>query len=208
MIAIIDYDVGNSASIKNMLSYVGGEAVVTNNFEQIVSSEAIILPGVGAYDAALKKLKDLFLFELVLDLVLKEKKPILGICLGMQLLFETSEEGSGAGLGIIPGYVKRFNFLDKECLEQLKIPHMGWNAVQPVGNSRLFEGISENRFYFAHSYYVNCLNNFDVAGSCLYGHDFTCAVERENVFGAQFHPEKSHRYGMVFFENFLKVVKC
>lgn len=204
MIVILDYGMGNTASILNMIRRVGGEAVISSDRQLTLESNALILPGVGAFDNAMQKLNDAGLVDLIKQRVQEDKIPFLGICLGMQLLFDSSEEGASAGLGLIPGVVKRFDFsrLDK-C--GLKIPHMGWNTVQPKEESPLFKGFEPDpRFYFVHSYHAVCVDSSHVAATCDYGYPFACAVQKDNIFAAQFHPEKSHKFGMKLFENFLE----
>lgn len=204
MIVVLDYGMGNTASIVNMIHRVGGDAIISNDPQQIIDAKALILPGVGAFDNAMQKLNDSGLVKLIRLRVLKDKIPFLGICLGMQLLFDSSEEGTFPGLGFIPGEVKRFNFSDLNLLS-LKVPHMGWNVVQSPNGSCLFDGFEEvPRFYFVHSYHTVCAESEHIVATCDYGYQFTCAVQKDNIFAVQFHPEKSHKYGMQLFENFLE----
>lgn len=204
MIVIVDYGMGNLASIKNMVKKVGGKAIVSSDPLEISSASALILPGVGSFDNAILKLANSGLKQVILNFV-DSGKPLLGICLGMQLLFESSEEGTMNGLGLIEGSVAKFNFDDGN----LKVPHMGWNKVN-VKNSNacnLFNDLElDNRFYFVHSYYVICNNSENICATANYGFEFTCSVKKDNVYGAQFHPEKSHKFGMKFFENFLEIL--
>lgn len=201
MIVIIDYGVGNTGSISNMFKKLGFICKVSNDKETIKDASHIILPGVGSFDNAMKKLLSTGLVPDLTNLVLIEKRPILGICLGMQILFSRSEEGSLPGLNWIEGNVVKFT---DEYVGKLKIPHMGWNNVKPQNESNLFANLeSEPRYYFTHSYYVNNIKDEQVIGVSHYGNDFICAVNSENIFGVQFHPEKSHKFGLQLFKNFL-----
>lgn len=198
MITIIDYGMGNLGSIKNMLKKIGVNSLITNNKNEINSAEKLILPGVGAFDKAVSNLEKLDLLGLLNKKVLEEKVPILGICLGMQLLGNSSEEGSKKGLGWIDGDVLKFD-IDKT----LKVPHMGWNRVYPVKENVLFKNMyPEPRFYFVHTYYFKCNNKEDILATTEYGGKFVSAVNKENIYGVQFHPEKSHKFGMKLLENF------
>ena len=198
MITIIDYGMGNLGSIKNMLKKIGVNSLITNNKNEINSAEKLILPGVGAFDKAVSNLEKLDLLGLLNKKVLEEKVPILGICLGMQLLGNSSEEGSKKGLGWIDGDVLKFD-IDKT----LKVPHMGWNRVYPVKENVLFKNMYlEPRFYFVHTYYFKCNNKEDILATTEYGGKFVSAVNKENIYGVQFHPEKSHKFGMKLLENF------
>ncbi|WP_116963011.1 imidazole glycerol phosphate synthase subunit HisH [Fastidiosibacter lacustris] len=209
MIAIIDYGMGNPASILNMIRKVGGEAILSSSVQDINAATAIILPGVGSFDNGVIRLRQLGILETLKKKILQDKIPFLGVCLGMQLLFETSEEGEEMGLGYISGSVTRFNFFERrEQQKKLRVPHMGWNEIS-AKDDLLFRGLTENaRFYFVHSYYVNCLDEANALACCHYGHPFTCAVRKDNIYGVQFHPEKSHKFGMQLFRNFLEIVKC
>jgi glutamine amidotransferase len=205
MIAILDYGMGNVASIKNMFRKIGGEAMIVSSLRGQDGLTGVVLPGVGAFDNAMEKLGELGLIDELNDFVLARKMPFLGVCLGMQLLFESSEEGRQPGLGFIRGAVRRFSgsdFLDRK----LKIPHMGWNSISPRKNAWLSrETDDEQRFYFAHSYHVVCIDDADVSATCHYGYDFTCAIQHENIFATQFHPEKSHRFGLGVFNSFMSM---
>ena len=209
MIKILDYGVGNTASILNMIRKVGGKAELCSKPSELDSATAIILPGVGSFDNAMIKLKNSGLLDVLCSKVLKEKIPFLGICLGMHLLFERSEEGKLPGLGWIMGNVVRFNFSGMQPNERFNIPHMGWNVVKPKMYKNLFLGLeNEARFYFIHSYHVNCSNASDVLATANYGYDFTCSVHHDNIWGLQFHPEKSHRFGFQLFKNLLNQLDC
>lgn len=203
MLAIVDFGSGNTGSILNMVRKVGGEAIVTSSEQDIRSASGIILPGVGAFDAVAHNLQKSGLQPLLAECALSLHVPFLAICVGMQLLFDTSEEGSLAGLGWIPGKVKRFDLSDMTDGARLRVPHMGWNIVNPRSNSALFHDLEMNaRFYFVHSYHAECAAEYQLA-STDYGYPFTCAVQRDNIYGVQFHPEKSHRFGMQLFQNFI-----
>jgi len=163
----------------------------------------IILPGVGSFDTGVLNLRNSGLGAVLNEEVMARKKPILGICLGMQLLTAGSEEGEFPGLGWIKAVSKKFKFSSKD----LKIPHMGWNYVRPVNTKSLFKGLDteKNRFYFVHSYYVECTNEENVLAKCSYGNDFACAIVKDNIYGVQFHPEKSHKFGMTLLKNFAEL---
>jgi imidazole glycerol-phosphate synthase subunit HisH len=201
MTLIIDYGMGNLGSVLNMIRRVGGDARASSSVEEVRSAERMILPGVGAFDAGASALRKAGLDEAIRDAVRHNGALLLGICLGMQLLLESSEEGTLPGLALAPGRVRRFQVEG----QGLRVPHMGWNVVRPIRPSKLLDvGDEEQRFYFVHSYFAECDDSADVAGVTHYGHDFTSALERERVFGVQFHPEKSHRFGMAVLKRFLE----
>lgn len=201
MITIIDYGMGNVGSIQNMLKYLGVSSLVTNDPEMIRNAEKIILPGVGAFDAAMERINSSGLRDLLDQKALCDKVPILGICLGMQLLTESSEEGFSPGLGWIAAKTLRFPSSD-----DLKVPHMGWNTVTVSNRSRLTDELDEDtRFYFVHSYYVKVENEQQSILKTHYGFDFDSAVQKDNIYGVQFHPEKSHRFGKLLFKNFARI---
>jgi glutamine amidotransferase len=204
MVTIINYGMGNLGSVANMIKKVGGECIITSDINEIKQSKKLILPGVGAFDAAVKTLKNQGLWDIIIEKALTEKATIMGICLGMQLLCKGSEEGDLEGFGFIDGYAKKFRFEDKN----LKVPHMGWNTVKLNKKSNLFKGMEEqeNRFYFVHSYRVDCYFKEDILTTTRYGEDeFVSSFEKENLLGCQFHPEKSHKFGMRLFRNFLNI---
>ena len=204
MITIIDYKMGNLGSIKNMLKKIGCDATITSEIQKISKSEKIILPGVGAFDKAIQNIKELNLIDILKKKVIQDKVTVLGICLGMQLLAKGSEEGTLAGLGFIDGYVKKFNFKDKN---NLKIPHMGWNTINVKKQHPLFFNMyNESRFYFVHSYHVVCNDKDDVLTTTNFGFDFVSAVAKDNIIGVQFHPEKSRKFGMKLIKNFIEEV--
>jgi glutamine amidotransferase len=201
---VIDSGMGNLASVANMIRKIGGEAKISSSPDEICQAEKLVLPGVGSFDAGINSLKNNSL-DLAIKKAIKENGSfLLGICLGMQLLFESSEEGIEPGLGLIPGHVCKFQ-LDGQ---NLRIPHMGWNIVKPKQDSNLFNIEDEQRFYFVHSYHVNCANAEDASARTHYGYDFVSAVESDNVMGVQFHPEKSHRFGMSLFKRFFDLKSC
>lgn len=201
MIAIIDYKMGNLGSIANMLKKIGVQSVITNDIEEIKQASKIILPGVGHFDQAMVNLQEICLIDILNEKVLIEKIPVLGICLGMQLLAENSEEGTLPGLGWIKGDVRKFSF--GENPGKLKIPHMGWNTVNRKNESSLMDDLdNEPRFYFVHSYHFNCASPSDILLTSSYGYEFVAAILHENILGVQFHPEKSHKFGLQLLKNF------
>jgi imidazole glycerol-phosphate synthase subunit HisH len=198
MITIIDYGVGNLMSIKNMLNRQGVPSQISRSQKEIKESGKLILPGVGSFDAAMKGLAKYELHDVINDHV-KDGKYLLGICLGAQLLMRSSEEGVERGLGLIGGECKRFI---NEQIFPLRVPHVGWEEVIFKKDHPLALNEGAARFYFTHSYYLKCDNPQDELATSSYGHEFCCAVCRDNIFGVQFHPEKSHRYGAQFLLNF------
>jgi glutamine amidotransferase len=202
MIAIIDYGMGNIHSVNKALQLFGAKTVVTDRVEDIEKSEKIVLPGVGAFDDAMQELKNKDLVSALKEEV-KKKKPFLGICLGMQLLFQESEEAPKCkGLGILRGRVRRFSGKDS-----LKVPHMGWNRIKKLASAcPLLKDIPDEAFvYFCHSYYPEPRDSSVSAATTDYGVDFTSIIWQENVYGAQFHPEKSQNVGLKIVENFVKL---
>ena len=193
MITIINYGMGNLGSIQNMFKRIGVESEITGDEQQIARATKMLLPGVGAFDAAMQKINESGILNILNKKALDEKIPVLGICLGMQLLTRSSEEGILPGLGWLNARTIKFNLQDTS----LKVPHMGWNLILPVRESPLIAELPEEpRFYFVHSYHVQCSNSEDVLTTTNYGKQFHSIVQHENIFGAQFHPEKSHKYGM------------
>ena len=202
MIAIIDIGIGNLGAIRNMLRKVGADSRITSDPADIRAADKLVLPGVGAFDHGMRALSESGLTTVLNEQVLDAKKPVLGICLGAQLLGRRSEEGERSGLGWIDMDVIRF-----PRTPGLTVPHMGWNIVTPTssGNNAhpLFAGNGDQpRFYFVHSYYMSCDRLEDIAGTCDYGQPFTDAVAKNNIWGVQFHPEKSHRFGAALLRNF------
>ncbi len=205
MITIIDYEMGNVGSIANMLKYIGVESTIESDPDKIKNASKMLLPGVGSFDTAINKIKEKNLLEVLNEKALKEQVPVLGICLGMQLLTNGSEEGEERGLGWIPA--KTIAFKDR-IDSSLKIPHMGWNLVKKAQESSLtkeFELFDESRFYFVHSYFVEVEDEQNSILKTDYGVEFDSAIVKDNIFGAQFHPEKSHKFGMKLFENFARL---
>lgn len=199
MIVIIDYGMGNLNSILKMIEYCNGEAIISNKIDDINNAKKLILPGVGSFDAGINNLESIDLIKIIKKRVLVDKVPILGICLGMQLLANSSQEGKKKGLGLINGDVIKF-----EKKENFKIPHMGWNFIKIKKKSKLFKNpITELRFYFVHSYYFRCNDEKDILCETNYSINFTSGVQKNNIYGLQFHPEKSHKFGMEVFKNFL-----
>ena len=199
MIVIIDYKMGNVGSILNMLKKIGVEAAISAAPDAIRAADRLILPGVGAFDEGMKSLEGHGLIPVLEEKVVEGRTPMLGICLGMQLFADRSEEGARPGLGWIRGDVRRFSFQRTD----LKIPHMGWNTVVPAKGDRILEGMGgDTRFYFVHSYHFVCADARDALLTAEYGQAFTAAVRRDNIVGVQFHPEKSHRFGMQLLKNF------
>lgn len=198
MIAIIDYDAGNLKSVEKALQYLDVSCKVTRNAEEIRNAEKVILPGVGAFGDAMEKLERYGLSEVIRDIV-KKGTPFLGICLGLQLIFESSEEAPGVqGLGLLPGRIVRFP--EKAGY---KIPHMGWNSLEIKEGKRLFQGLKENPYvYFVHSYYLQAEKEEDVAAMTDYITTVHASVEHENIFACQFHPEKSGEAGLKILRNF------
>ncbi len=203
MLTIIDYQVGNLASIQNMLNRIGyADATITSDIEVIRHADKIILPGVGHFDYGMEQLRKANFWEVLNQKATVEQVPILGICLGAQLLLQNSEEGKLPGLGWIEGKSRRFN--ENALPPSFKIPHMGWSEVRILKESKLLKGLSsEQRFYFVHSYHMECHNPNHHLLESEYGYPFIAAVEKENIIGVQFHPEKSHKYGMAILKNFV-----
>ena len=205
MIAIIDYGMGNLRSVQKGFEAVGAKAIVTSDFHKILSAKSVVLPGVGAFKDCMTNLEKLDLIDTVHQSV-KSGKPFLGICLGLQLLFNQSEEfGQVNGLGILPGKVVGFKDAKSksDSGEPLKIPHMGWNTVKVVPGNPLFDSVTdESYFYFVHSYYIAPENPAIIATTTCYGIDFTSGVHQENIHALQFHPEKSQRLGLTILKNF------
>lgn len=200
MIAIINYGLGNLTSIQNMLKRLGIEALITNRHEYISNADKLILPGVGHFQKGMENLHESGLKELLDELVLQKRKPILGICLGAQLMTQHSEEGDCPGLGWVDAVTVRF---DQDKMNHLKIPNMGWCDISVKDDSPLWKDIpAEPRFYFVHSFHFKFNTDTEVSATANYGYEFACAFRKNNVLGTQFHPEKSHKYGMQVLKNF------
>jgi len=193
----------NIGSIFNMLKKIGANAVIASDISMIEKAEKLILPGVGAFDNGMTNLREQGLIEILNKKVIKGKTLILGICLGMQLMTKSSEEGTSKGLGWFNASTIRFKFDEKN---NLKIPHMGWNTVQLNKESSLFkEMFDEPRFYFVHSYHVVCNDEQDILTRTYHGYEFVSAIQKDNIMGVQFHPEKSHKFGMKLLKNFMEL---
>jgi glutamine amidotransferase len=200
MITIIDYKTGNLGSIQNMLKKIRVESTVTSDPGVVAVASKIILPGVGAFDLGMSNLEKLGLTDILNRKVKDEKTPVLGICLGMQLMTGGSEEGILPGLGWIDGKASRFVIHNSD---EYKIPHMGWNYISQKKESRLLQNMyPDSRFYFVHSYRVNLNSGSDALTTTIYEEEFVSSFEKENIAGVQFHPEKSHKYGMLLLKNF------
>ena len=204
MIHIIDYGLGNIQAFLTMYKRLGIEARRACRPDELKDASKIILPGVGAFDHAIELLDGSGMRDILHEQVHENQIPVLGVCVGMQILANSSEEGTRAGLGWIEGKVQRFS--SNSLSSNLPMPHMGWNDVCPSSNSPLFKGFSDDvRFYFLHSYYYECDDKIHVAGSAEYGFNFDCSIQKDNVFGVQFHPEKSHHWGAMLLKNFAEL---
>jgi imidazole glycerol-phosphate synthase subunit HisH len=203
MIAIVDYGIGNLASIKNMLRKIGEDAVIASSEQELAKATKIIFPGFGAFDSCSDKLTKSGLIPLLTQKIIVNKTPVLGICVGMQLLFNSSEEGQLSGLNWIEG--KNVKFRKDKMPANYKIPHMGWADVRVCKSSAITDGLeADSRFYFGHSYHAQLEDESDALITVDYGYRYVAAVARGNIFGVQFHPEKSHRFGMQLLGNFVK----
>jgi len=201
VITIVDYGVGNLGSILNMLKKVGTKAETSSEPDILAKAKKLILPGVGAFDAGMRKLNEAGLIPLLNELVLNKKVPVIGLCLGMQLMTQKSEEGAEAGLGWINAQTIRFKFGPQNA--HLKVPHMGWNTLDIQRQHPIVSDLGpESRFYFVHSYHILCTDEADVVAYTDYGYPLAAIISKENIMGAQFHPEKSHRFGMQLLKNF------
>jgi glutamine amidotransferase len=203
MIVIVQCGLGNTGSILNMLKKAGIIAKIISSPDELTHASKVILPGVGHFDYGMIQLRQNGWIDILNKKVLNEKLPVLGICLGMQMMCRSSEEGKEPGLGWLDAEVKKFVFESPE----IKVPHMGWNFVQPLLTDTLFQNFTETpRFYFVHSYYVQCKNPFEVlAYSEYHTQKFVSAFRKENIFGVQFHPEKSHVFGLQILKNFVQL---
>ena len=202
MIGIVSYGLGNVRAIVAAYASVGVEASPARSPDELMRASKLVLPGVGSFDHALARLEELGFVEPLRRRVEHDGVPILGICLGMQLFAPSSDEGTRPGLGWIDGRVRSLESVGNE--QRLAVPHMGWNHVRSVTRDGLFEGLGESRFYFLHSFYMECSRVSDVHAEVSYGPTFTCAVKRDNIYGVQFHPEKSHGFGVKLLNNFAR----
>lgn len=204
MITVIDYGLGNIQAFTNMYKRLGFEACRATKAAELKGATKLILPGVGAFDHAMELLQASGMRAALDALVLEQKVPVLGICVGMQMLANGSDEGTSPGLGWVPGRVRAFKTDERSA--SLPLPHMGWNDVSPVAGTSLFAGLENDaRFYFLHSFFFECAEPQSVAATTSYGLEFSCAVSSGNVHGVQFHPEKSHHYGAQLLKNFAEL---
>lgn len=204
MITIIDYGLGNIQAFVNVYKRLHIPVTVATTPDEIRVASKLILPGVGAFDHAMERLNGSGMREAIDTAVLLEKVPVLGVCVGMQMLAHSSEEGVLPGLGWIAGTVK--NFRSDTALTDLPLPHMGWNDVVATSGCALFKGIEHgSRFYFLHSYFFDCIDSQNIAARAKYGLEFSCAVSADNVYGVQCHPEKSHHFGVTLLKNFAEL---
>ena len=198
MITVISNTTGNISSILNMIKKIGLKTTLTDSYDYISKSKTIIFPGVGNFDTVMEKIYEKRIDKAILNALDNDCK-LLGICVGMQALFSESEEGSLKGMNLIEGKIIKFNFEDKK----FKVPHMGWNTVKFKKESIFDNFLNDNKFYFVHSYYAKCNDEKNILGTTNYSKDFVSAVSKKNIYGVQFHPEKSHYYGKKFLEVFL-----
>jgi glutamine amidotransferase len=202
-VIIVDYGTGNLNSVKRSLDILGVSSVVSSDPKDIANAEKIILPGVGHFGKAMSNLKRLNLLDPLHDAVLVKRKPILGICLGMELMAEKSEEGNASGLGWFEAEIIQFNISDKK---RYKVPHMGWNQICIKKTSSLMKNVPEfSEFYFVHSYHLQIKNQTDLLNETEYEVTFPSAIEKDNIFGVQYHPEKSHDAGLQLLKNFIEL---
>ncbi len=202
MIVIVDYGMGNLRSVQKAFERINIPVIISSDRNEILNAKKIVLPGVGNFEKGMINLKAANLIEALNEAVIEKELPILGICLGMQLMTEFSEEGNVAGLGWIKGVTLKFNLSSNK----LKVPHMGWNNIQILNSDSIFKNIEEdNLFYFVHSYYVTCAHKNDVLATTDYSGYFVSAFQKENIYGCQFHPEKSHDAGLTVLRNFVNL---
>ena len=204
MITIVDYGLGNVRAFLNVYKRLNIEARAVSEPDALHAATKLILPGVGHFDHAMERLQASGMRETLDTLVLDRRLPVLGICVGMQMLARASDEGANPGLSWIDGRVRSFH--DWTPATDLPMPHMGWNDVRPAGTDDIFRDLdSESRFYFLHSYFFECAAHEDILATASYGADFACAVRHANIFGVQFHPEKSHHFGTRLLQNFAEL---
>ena len=204
MITIVDYGLGNIKAFLNVFHRLNIKAKTATTGAELADASRVILPGVGSFDDAMRRLTESGMRDALDDLALRQRVPLLGVCVGMQMLAHGSDEGQLPGLGWISGRVRRFD--SRPSAAALPVPHMGWNDVRPVAQSRLFDQLDRDaRFYFLHSYYFVCDRDEDTLAVANYGEDFACAAHAGNIFGVQFHPEKSHHFGARLLQNFAEM---
>ena len=197
-VVVVDYGLGNLWSVRNAFEFVGANVIVSSDPAEVAGAKRLVLPGVGSFGAGMRNLREGGLVDALNEAVVNRGIPLLGICLGMQMLLNSSEEGQLNGLGLIEGGCKKFKHSS-----DLKVPHMSWNRVIDEGRSNLLSGIKDPRFYFVHSYYAEPLKEEHIMFSTIYGKKFASGIKRDNILGVQFHPEKSHKYGLSLMQNFL-----
>lgn len=204
MITIVDYGLGNIKAFANIYRQLDIPCTIATHSRDLDGASHVILPGVGAFDQAMKRLQESGMRDRLDDLVLNQKVFVIGVCVGLQILMSSSEEGTSPGLGWIDGEVRLFR--QPEQGAPLRVPHMGWNNVSPLRSDGLFAGLdADSRFYFLHSYFTDCSERSDVLAEARYGGEFACAVNRGNIYGVQFHPEKSHGFGIRLLKNFAEL---
>jgi glutamine amidotransferase len=203
MIAVVDYGMGNLGSVQNMLRKLGAESVRTSDPAQIAEADRLVLAGIGGFEGAMERLESAGLVQVLNEQVMERRVPILGVCLGMQVMARSSTEGTRRGLGWLDAEVIRFSFPTER---RLPVPHMGWQVVVPTRPSPLFDADGpEPRFYFSHAFHLVCHDRADIAATATYGYEFVAAVHRGNILGAQFHPEKSHVFGLDVYRRFVEL---
>ena len=206
MVGIIDYGVGNISAFRNIYKYLNIPVIFVTKDSDLNEVKKIILPGVGHFDYAMSKFQDSGMFDEVNKMVMKQNIPVLGICVGMQMMAMCSDEGEIPGLGWIDGEVKKFDSGFTVVKTSLPLPHMGWNDIETMKSTPIFKGFNhDSQFYFLHSYFIRCNNQNDIIAQTNYGAVFTCAVNHNNIYGVQFHPEKSHKYGIQLLKNFAEL---
>jgi imidazole glycerol-phosphate synthase subunit HisH len=206
MIGIVDYGLGNVRAVANIYQRLNIPAMLVSNSQQVAAADQLILPGVGSFDWAMQCIDRSGMRAALDEQVMGQGKPVLGICVGMQIMARCSEEGSAAGLGWLAADVRRFSFTDQQ---RLRLPHMGWNDVTPRTAAPVMQGLeADARFYFLHSFYFAPDCEADIIASADYGGPFACSVQRANCVGVQFHPEKSHGWGIRLLKNFAEVARC